>query len=86
MMCNRPYEPPHAHDMGPTEAELGPDWHRREFSSSALGTFDLFWKGVAVTDGISLGARTEAALRATLAEVGITPDEDDLNLNAPGDE
>lgn len=62
------------HDVRPTEAELSPDWHRIEFSSSALGTFDLFWKGVAVADGMSLGARTKAALRATLAKRGVTPD------------
>ena len=54
----------------PTEAELGPGWNRMEFSSSALGTFGLFWKGVAVADGMSLGARTETGLRATLAELG----------------
>ncbi len=86
MLFNRVYEPPCAHEWGPSEEQLD-GWARIELSSSSFGTLSVYCKGDVVADEYaSMGARTEAGLRAALAELELTPDEADLDLGPRAEE
>jgi hypothetical protein len=78
-LINRPYESPRIDGVSPpgkTLIKLG--WDEYVFPLST-GELSLWAKGSAVSDGISIGARSRTELNDVLRELKISYDEDDID-------